>query len=529
MSADPLRIDYVSPLPPTRTGIADYSRDLLPHLEPLCDLRVVRLPGQEVAAQIADRWPPVAMTALGEGGRLPLYQMGNNRHHLEVWRAAMATPGVLTLHDLVLHHFQLDRTLGHGDYPAYERQLALDHGWVGEAAARPVRFGGYGLAAQFALPAHRDLLRRQRGVLVHSAWAAERVGQEDPELWVRAVPMAMPLPPAGDPAAGRGFRERRGLPLTAPLLGSFGFQTPMKRSDRVIRALAQEPLREARLVVAGEVAEVCDLEGEARRAGVADRVRFLGYLPYADLEEAIAAVDLCLNLRYPTAGETSASLLRVLAVGCPVVVSDFAQFAELPPAVALRVAPGEGEVEALAARAGELLADPERLRQMAAAAREHVAGEHDPGRAARAIAAACAEAAERPPPGPAPPSLPAPTSLAWGRLPGEISVDGLEGWPPGGRRRLRVTLRNRGPARWLAAERGSGGIALRIGLYGDGGDLLADRPWLPLPRDLAPGEEVSLEPELRRPPGAARLVVEPHVLGGGVMHRFGGPAWEAEI
>ena len=56
--ADKIAIDFVSPLPPVRSGIADYSRDLLPHLGKLCDLRVVRLPGQPLAAELEREWQP---------------------------------------------------------------------------------------------------------------------------------------------------------------------------------------------------------------------------------------------------------------------------------------------------------------------------------------------------------------------------------------------------------------------------------------------------------------------------------------
>src|SRR6202023_3385419 len=158
----------------------------------------------------------------------------------------------------------------------------------------------------------------------------------------------------------------------------------------------------------------------AHRAGVAARVHVTGYLPFADFASAIAAADLCLNLRYPTAGETSASLLRVMAAGRAAVVSDYAQFAELPDSVAVKVplepprerdggwqepAPREAvaaaearEVTELAARLAALLAEPERLRAMGAAAREHVRRHHDPRRAAAAVAAACAEWATAPPP-----------------------------------------------------------------------------------------------------------------------------------
>src|SRR5204862_7305609 len=124
------------------------------------------------------------------------------------------------------------------------------------------------------------------------------------------------------------------------------------------------------LVIVGQASAAMDLEGEARRLGVAERVHVLGFLPLEDFEASIAAVDLCLNLRYPTAGETSASLLRVLAAGRPAIVSDYAQFGDLPETVALRVPLGDGEAEALAAKLRELLAHPERLRAMGAAARE---------------------------------------------------------------------------------------------------------------------------------------------------------------
>ncbi len=70
---DALAIDFVSPLPPVRSGIADYSADLLPHLEKLCDLRVVSLEGQPASPATAARWQLVAPERLGEDGRLPLY------------------------------------------------------------------------------------------------------------------------------------------------------------------------------------------------------------------------------------------------------------------------------------------------------------------------------------------------------------------------------------------------------------------------------------------------------------------------
>jgi glycosyltransferase involved in cell wall biosynthesis len=592
------RLDLVSPLPPVRSGIADYTADLLPHLAELAEVRLVRLPGQPVAAELAAAWPLAGAEAVGEEpGRLPLYQMGNNRHHEGVQELALRHPGVLTLHDVVLHHLLLDVTLGRGDFYGYRDRLSRDHGWIGEATAVAKRWGAYGTAPIFALPAHRTLLRRQRGVLVHSEWAAAVVREEDPGLpRVRAVPMGVPLPPPADREAGLALRRRLGLPEDAPVVGSFGFQTPIKRTGLVIRALAAPGLERLHLLIVGEEAPGTGLLEAAHEAGVAARVRILGYLPFAGFAAAIAAADVCLNLRYPTAGETSASLLRVMAAGRPAIVSEYAQFAELPDAVAVKVplalaeAGEEGgdrdEAELLAARLGALLAQPERLRAMGEAAREHVRRFHDPRRAAAAVAAACAEWAAAEPPGDpraevaaggaatgavaagavaavaagaagaagttagraAAAGEPPPTSLTWCRLAGELEVRGAElPWPEGERRRLEIVLRNHGFARWLAGGRGPGGVAVVVKLIAGGRDLLADRPWLPLPCDLDPGEEVRLELEVRRPtgppgspwppgverlplaPDRVRLWIEPHLFGGLGLSQLGGPRWERDI
>ncbi len=545
-----LRLDYVSPLPPVRSGISDYSAELLPHLarrREIAELRVVRLPDQEVAAELVELWAPVAAEETGAGGRLPLYQMGNNQHHDAVLDLALERPGVVTLHDLFLHHLLAERTLAGDSADPYIAALAADHGWVGKAVARPRRWGGHTEGGTFALPAHRGLLLRQRGVLVHSAWAAELLAEELPEVAVRTVSMGIPLPPAVGPPGGeeaRRARRRLGLAEDRPLLGSFGFQTPIKRTTAAVRALARPELAGVDLLVVGQVSPHVDLEGEARRAGVADRVHVTGFVDAVTFTRALEACDLCLNLRYPTAGETSAALLRQLAAGRPALVSDYAQFRELPEEAVVRVPLGDEaeEAEALAATAARLLADPERLRAMGRAARDHIALHHAPPRAAASVARACVELAELEPPvaagQPVPePRVAPPTSQTLHRLDGAIDVtlpDGSGDWPAGARRTLTLHLTNRGPGRWLAARRGPGGVAFDVSLRPldtfdreeAGADLEADRPWLLLPRDLGPGETLDVPFELRRPDGEARLVVEALVFddwGGTSARRPGRP------
>lgn len=525
-----LHLDFVSPLPPVRSGIADYSADLLPDLAQLCDVRVIRLDDQPVADELVQKWAPVGADRLAEDGRLPLYQMGNNSHHEQVFELALETPGVVTLHDIFLHHLTMERFLTRQQLEPYKAQLEFDHGWIGAAVALPPRWGAYGDSGLFSLPCHRSLVQRQRGVLVHSQWGADLVKEESGIPNVRVIPMPMPLEEPAADAAIAEFRSRHGIPAETTVLGSFGFQTPIKRTDVVVRALAQPGMESLHLLVVGQVARELDLESEAREVGVLDRVHVLGYVDREELRVAMSVADIALNLRYPTAGETSASLLRLFAQGCPAIVSEYAQFADLPADVALQVPLGRDEVELLALRVRDVLASPDSLREMGAAARKLIQEEHAPRKAAAAVYEACRDLAaeELPPSEPAAPPLP--TTLTWGPAEGSVTVRGLdEPWPPGSARELEIHLANTGRARWLAAHRGVGGVSLKIELEDLERDHLQTRSWVPLPVDLQPGEQIALSIRLRRPLGPCTLRVVPQVAEAEGYSALDGPTFEQRV
>ncbi len=536
-------VDFVSPLPPVRSGIADYSVDLLDELAPLCDLRLVRLPGQEIASHVLDRYQVVDAAALDPVGRLPFYQMGNNVYHEGVRRLALDSPGVVTVHDLRLHHLLVESTLASGDLDAYVSGLGEEHGWEGAAAALSIRWGGHGRARLFEMPAHRSLLLRQRGLLTHSDWGLrfleEELGEESGRAGgrlppMRRVPMPMPAPALPGPEQAAAWRRRAGVPRSAVLIGSFGFQTPIKRTDVLLRVLAEPGMEQAHALVVGDVAAELDLDALARDLGVQDRVTMAGFLDAAAFPTAIAACDLCLNLRYPSAGETSASLLRILALGRAAVVSDYAQFVELPDDIVIKAPlkddPG-AEAGALAFLLRGLLAAPDRLTGMGAAARAFIEREHRPASVARAVFEALDEwsrapAGERT----APPRPPAPTSLTWGWLPGRIEVEGCDPpWPDGERRSIELVVANTGFATWLSGHNQDGGVVLEPQLWSGGRDLFRGRPWIPLPRDLPPGDSCRISLKLRRPIGRARLRFEPHLFGGGSMTLCGATAFDRAL
>jgi hypothetical protein len=191
-------------------------------------------------------------------------------------------------------------------------------------------------------------------VIVHNRYAAERLQS----FGVSAPIHVVPHPFEPQPSA-RGCREavraQHGFAPDDRVIGLFGFLTSAKRAEVVLAAFAKGRAREKklRLLIVGEPAP--NVDADALRG---DGITFTGYVPDEEFAAYFAAVDRLVNLRYPSAGETSGTLIRAFEAGKPVAVSDYAQFAELPGDCVVKIPFGDGEVEMLSDFFVRDVADP---------------------------------------------------------------------------------------------------------------------------------------------------------------------------
>jgi len=328
-----MRIALLTPLPPTKTGVAHYASMLIPAL----------------SQATADHPQPTTVEAFDsldgyDAGDFDavFYQLGNNPHHAWIYAEAMRVPGVVVLHDLVLHHLIVEMTLARGDAEGYVSSLEASHGQPGAAWARGRAAGLHSEMGNFLLPASVEIARRARAVIVHNHYAADRLRSFGVETPIHVVPHPyLPETRAFDRDA---LRARHGFDTSHRVIGFFGFLTSAKRAEVVLEAFRIARVREPRLalLVVGEPAPNMDLE-QLRGEGIV----MTGYVADDDFPAYYAAADRFVNLRYPSAGETSGTLIRALDAGKPVAVSDYAQFAELPGDIVFKVPLGAGEVERL--------------------------------------------------------------------------------------------------------------------------------------------------------------------------------------
>lgn len=348
-----MTVGFHSPLPPAHSGVADYAAALLSELR------------RHGAVQVAPERCDIA-----------LYQLGNNQLHRGIYREALAHPGIAVLHDAVLHHF----FLGSLTREEYIAEFIHNYGeWARHEAETlwAERSGSAQDPRYFARPFLKRITERSLAVVVHNGAAAALVREHAPEARVVTIPHLFVAQKAPDDAAVLGFRTRLGIPPRAFLFGLFGYLRESKRVLPLLRAFQQ--LRRVRpgncLLVAGEFVSE-DLARAAEPLLRQPGVYRIGHLSERDFHLASAAVDCCVNLRYPAAGETSGIAIRLMGAGKPVFVTESAETADLPPAACFRIPPGAAEEQALLEAmviAGEY---PELSRTMGRHAAEHIRRYH---------------------------------------------------------------------------------------------------------------------------------------------------------
>jgi glycosyltransferase involved in cell wall biosynthesis len=365
-----VKVAYYSPLPPSRSGIADYSALLLPALGGRVEELVVAKPGKRApAADVA------------------LYHVGNDPDsHGWIVDALRKRRGVVVLHEIVLHHLIAGITIGRGNGRGYLDAMEREQGVAG-------RLLGYGVLDNLLpllweteperFPLTGTVLDLADGLIVHSRYVESRA---------RAAGYAGRLWRIPHPA-WPGEEVEPADVTGDPLVGCFGNLNINKRIPQLLEAftLLRKRRPGARLLLVGAAAERFDLERRFERLGIGgDALVREDYVDERRLWALMAACDVLVNLRSPTMGETSGAVIRGLSLGKAMLVSDVGWFSELPDGVVLRVPVDRHEVETIAA-ALELAAD--HRDELGAAGRAYVRREHDLERVADAYTVALEEAA----------------------------------------------------------------------------------------------------------------------------------------
>lgn len=387
------RLAVWTPLPPQQTGIADYTVELLNHLRTRCDVAVFVDEGYLPPLELLRRFRVSHFNAFERRhSQVPfdvtVYQMGSSLFHDYMYEPMQRHPGVVVLHDLAWSPVLWTHALDAGDgMAAFRREVEELEGPEGVQAFDELQRLSPDLdpVAQVAavwdflyrFPMLRRIIDCSTAQIVPFPTGADELRRRYEHANPHTVSMGVADPCLQLPGtAALDARARLGLSPATLVIGVFGIVHRFKRLESCIRAVAaltsEHP--DVRLVLVGRALEPGyeeSLRALAASLGVHDRVVFAGHVDSADFNTHLLAADVVVNLRFPYMAQMSATLMRAVAAGKPVVISDHPDWRFLPATFCMRVAADEDEVPNLTAHLRSLAGDPALRQRMAAAARSY--------------------------------------------------------------------------------------------------------------------------------------------------------------
>ena len=349
-----MKVGFFAPLPPAPTGVADYAVVLLGALRRFGDV-----------------------TPNAENADVALYHIGNNHLHCDIYGQALNNQGVVVLHDAVLQHF----FLGTLDRERYIEEFVYDYGEWNRGLAENLWANRARSAADpryFEYPMLKRLVCVSRAIIVHNPAASRIVREHNSRACVVEIPHFFELPPLPDPVEILRFRDRLGIWSATLLVGVFGHLRESKRLPVTLRAMERvwQAGADAKLLVQGAFASA-DLERAlGRQLENHPNILRIGFLEQADFWKWAAATDVCVNLRFPTAAETSGIAVSLMGIGKAVVFSSGEEIARIPENACLRVDGDSAEEETLADYLRWLSADRGAAIEIGRHAAEHIRQEH---------------------------------------------------------------------------------------------------------------------------------------------------------
>lgn len=332
------RMAFVSPLPAERTGIADYSAELLPELARYYDIDVVA-----PQSSVADVWVRANCTlrsvewfrAHASRYDRVLYQFGNSPFHSHMFQLLADIPGVVVLHDFYLGSVLWHDEAQAGRGPVWTQALLDAHGY---GAVRE-RFSQPEHDIKEKYPCSLGVLQQALGVIIHSEasralirqWFGARFADK-----VAVIPHLRAIAGTQDAAAARQHcRRTLGVADDAYLVCSFGMLGHTKLNHRLLTAWLASPLAQdprCHLVFVGE-----NHGGDYGAALLASmvacsagaRIRITGWASAETFRSYLRAADLAVQLRTGSRGETSGTVLDCMAQGVPTIVNANGSLAEL--------------------------------------------------------------------------------------------------------------------------------------------------------------------------------------------------------
>jgi glycosyltransferase involved in cell wall biosynthesis len=382
-----MKIAYFTPVSPQKTGISDYSeQEIIPYLSKFCDIDIFIdkniKPTNKFLTKNFNIYPYSDFPLMKKNYDIPVYQMGNNPTHQFIYDTLEKYPGITVLHDIFLHGFLWNMSLSKGDFKKYIDLFEYCYGEKGVKIAQIAV--DTGVFPEFEYPLIKKIIDCSLGMICHSDYGIAHIMREKQGSMVKKIdqPYSVLM---NDGSMDSGANSKANLKLTKffPIITSFGYIFPHKRFSIIFKSfkkfLNQYP--DAILILVGD--DMMNIRKMISDHNLTKSVILTGFVSQSEVQNYLSVSDFCINLRFPTAGETSRSVLQIMASQKPVIVSDVGWFSELPDNTCVKVEIDDDEEEVLLQYMTALSSNNKLRSLIGFNARSYIMRDHNPEKIAQ--------------------------------------------------------------------------------------------------------------------------------------------------
>lgn len=355
MVVDKLKLAYISPMPPQKSGIADYSATLISYLKVHYTIDSITESASEKFKQNYKHYDRI------------LYHFGNSPYHLYMIKLLAKIPGIVVLHDFYLGNLM---AMAH---KIDTNALYYAHGYrATQEKSQQESVTKY--------PCNREIIEHALSIIVHSNYAKHLT-----QIWYRNIATIDTIPLLREPVTSLEIVDISFLPKEAFVVASFGLVSAHKLAYEIVHAWKQSLLSHdtnAYLVFVGEATHSDYIQKLRKLIDDHPRILITGWVDANHYRNYLTVTDIAIQLRCHSRGESSASLLDTMNYGIATITNAHGANSEIPQSYLYQL-PDHFTMEQLTNALNRLYSNSSLRKRLAQTAKEYVSSHHAPKQVAQ--------------------------------------------------------------------------------------------------------------------------------------------------
>ncbi len=370
------KIAVFTPLNPIQSGISDYSEDLIAEMSKKCDIDIFIDDGYVPTNIFSDNvevFNHKKFVQKRNDYSQYIFHVGNSVYHTYMFDYIQKYGGIVVLHDYNLHflfyHLSIEKKqLNLNKYKVY---LKEDYPNEKEAQEKIIKVkNNWSESLLLEIELNGTVTNYADKIIVHSDFAKKKLLLKNINFNVCKIPSYAKII---DNSNIQLARERFGYSNDDIIIATLGHQTKNKRINKIINTFSKiyKQYNNARLILVGKPDAwveqfLTGLFNDKQTSWLKDVINITGYTSMEDFVDYLRISDICINLRFPHNGETSASAARILAAGKPLIVSNIGTFKEIPDNCCIKIAVNAEEENQMYSAILDLIENPDKKESLGA-------------------------------------------------------------------------------------------------------------------------------------------------------------------